>query len=90
MAQSVKNLHAMWETWVPSLAWEDPSEEAWQLTPVLMRGEVSWREEPGGLKYELCNFRDSAYGTRALTFALKLVFCNIKMSSEIHDNNLKF
>ena len=55
-----------------------------------MRGEVSWREEPGGLKYELCNFRDSAYGARALTFALKLVFCNIKMSSEIHDNNLKF
>ena len=27
MAQSVKNLPAMWETWVPSLAWEDPSEE---------------------------------------------------------------
>ena len=23
----VKNLHAIWETWVPSLGWEDPMEE---------------------------------------------------------------
>ena len=27
MAQIVKNLHAMWETWVRSLGWEDPLEE---------------------------------------------------------------
>ena len=27
MAQSVKNLPAMWETWVQSLGWEDPLEE---------------------------------------------------------------
>ena len=27
MAQLVKNLPAMWETWVPSLGWEDPLEE---------------------------------------------------------------
>ena len=27
MAQTVKNLPAMWETWVQSLAWEDPLEE---------------------------------------------------------------
>ena len=26
MAQLVKNLHAMWETWVLSLVWEDPLE----------------------------------------------------------------
>jgi len=24
----VKNLFAMWETWVPSLGWEDPLEES--------------------------------------------------------------
>ena len=23
----VKNLHAMWEIWVPSLGWEDPLEK---------------------------------------------------------------
>ena len=27
MAQVVKNLLAMWETWVRSLGWEDPLEE---------------------------------------------------------------
>ena len=27
MAQMVKNLPTMWETWVPSLGWEDPLEE---------------------------------------------------------------
>ena len=27
MAQMVKNPSAMWETWVPSLGWEDPLEE---------------------------------------------------------------
>ena len=27
VAQLVKNLPAMWETWVPSLGWEDPLEK---------------------------------------------------------------
>ena len=27
VAQMVKNPPAMWETWVPSLGWEDPLEE---------------------------------------------------------------
>ena len=27
VAQLVKNLHAMWEIWVPSLGWEDPLEK---------------------------------------------------------------
>ena len=27
VAQTVKNLPAMWETWVRSLGWEDPLEE---------------------------------------------------------------
>ena len=27
VAQLVKNLPAMWETWVQSLGWEDPTEE---------------------------------------------------------------
>ena len=27
VAQSLKNSHALWETWVPSLDWEDSLEE---------------------------------------------------------------
>ena len=38
VAQMVKNLPAMWETWVRSLVWEDPLEE-WQPTLVFLPGE---------------------------------------------------
>ena len=48
-AQTVKNLPAMWETWVLSLDWEDPL-EAWQPAPVLLSEESPWTEEPGRLQ----------------------------------------
>ena len=32
LAQLVKNPSTMWETWVPSLSWEDPLEEGWLLS----------------------------------------------------------
>ena len=34
VAQVVKNLPTMWETWVPSLSWEDPLEEGTAPTPM--------------------------------------------------------
>ena len=36
------------ETWVQTLGWEDPLEEAWQPTPVFLPGESTWTEECGG------------------------------------------
>ena len=42
---------AMQETWVWSLDWEDPLEEAWQPTPVFLPRESPWTEEPGGLQF---------------------------------------
>ena len=45
----VKNLPAVWETWVRSLGWEDPLEEGMQPTPVFLPGESPWTGEPGGL-----------------------------------------
>ena len=41
VAQLVKNLTAMWETWVQSLGWEDLLEEAWQPTIVFLPGQRS-------------------------------------------------
>ena len=38
------------ETWVWSLAWEDPLRRKWQLTPVFLPGKIPWTEEPGGLQ----------------------------------------
>ena len=34
MAQLVKNLPAMWETWVQSLGWEDPLEKGTADYPI--------------------------------------------------------
>jgi len=39
VAQMVKNLPAMQETWVQSLSWEDPWQREWQPTPVFLPGE---------------------------------------------------
>ena len=50
VAQTVKNLSAVKETWVQFLDWEDPLERAWQPTPVFLPGESPWTEEPGGLQ----------------------------------------
>ena len=48
VAQTVKNLPAMQETWV----WEDPLEEgSQQPTLVFLPGEFQWTEEPGGLQF---------------------------------------
>ena len=38
MAQTVKNLPVMQETWVRSLGWEDPLEKGMMPTPVLLPG----------------------------------------------------
>ena len=38
VAQSVKNLPAVQETWVRSLRWEDPLEKTWQPTPISLLG----------------------------------------------------
>ena len=50
VAQTVKNLPAMLETWVRSLGWEDPLEEGMAATPLFLPGESPWSEEPGGLQ----------------------------------------
>ena len=51
MAQMVKNLPAIQETWVQSLDQEDPWRRKWQPTPVFMPGGFHWTEEPGGLQF---------------------------------------
>ena len=49
VAQMVKNLPAMWETWVWSQVGKIPQRRAWQPTPAFSPGESPWTEEPGGL-----------------------------------------
>ena len=50
VAQLIKNLPAMWETWVQSLIWEDPLERERLPTPVLLPGEFHGLCIPWGCK----------------------------------------
>ena len=46
----VKNLPAVWETWVRSLGWEDPLEEKMATHSSTLAWEIPWTEEPPGLQ----------------------------------------
>ena len=50
VAQSVKDLPAVQETWVRSLGWEDPLEKEMATHSSILAWKISWTEEPGGLK----------------------------------------
>ena len=50
VAQMVKHLSAMWETWVQSLGQEDPLEKEMAIHSSTSAWKIPWTEEPGGLQ----------------------------------------
>ena len=50
IAQSVKKLPAMQETWVRSLGQEDPLEEEMATHSIILAWRIPWTEEPGRLQ----------------------------------------
>ena len=50
MAQLVKTLPAMWETWVQSLGQEDPLEKEMATHSSILAWKIPWTEEPGRLQ----------------------------------------
>ena len=46
----VKNLPALWETWVKPLGWEDPLEKGMATHSSILAWRIPWTEEPGGLQ----------------------------------------
>ena len=50
IAQLVKNLPSVQETWIQSLGWEDPREKDMATHCSILAWKVSWTEEPGGLQ----------------------------------------
>ena len=49
VAQTVKRLPTMWETWVQSLGREDPGKEM-AIYSSILAWRIPWTEEPGGLQ----------------------------------------
>ena len=47
MAQTVKHLSTMWETWVRSLGWEDSLEKEMAIYSSTLAKKIPWTEEPG-------------------------------------------
>ena len=50
VAQMVKHLPAVRETWVQSLGWEDPLEKEMATHSSTLAWKIPWTEEPGGLQ----------------------------------------
>ena len=50
LTQMVKNIPAMWETWVRSLGWEGPLEKEMATHSSVLAWRIPWTEEPGGLQ----------------------------------------
>ena len=50
MAQTVKNLPAVWETLVHSLGWEDPLEKGMATQSSILAWRIPWTEEADGLQ----------------------------------------
>ena len=50
VAQRLKRLPAMQETYVRSLGWEDPLEKEMATHSNILAWRIPWTEEPGGLQ----------------------------------------
>ena len=50
MAQTVKRLPAVQETWVRFLGWEDPQEKEMATHSSTLAWKIPWTEEPGRLQ----------------------------------------
>ena len=51
VAQMVKNLPPVQETWVPSLGREDPLEKEMATHSSIFAWRIPWTEKPGGLQF---------------------------------------
>ena len=50
VAQTIKHLPAMRETWVLSLGWEGPLEKEMATHSSILAWKIPWTEEPGRLQ----------------------------------------
>ena len=50
MAQMVKHLSTVQETWVRALGWEDPLEKEMAIHSNTIAWKILWTEEPGRLQ----------------------------------------
>ena len=67
-AQMVKNLPAIWETWVWSLGQEDPLEEEMVTHSSILTWRIPWTEESGRLESTGSQRVGQDWATNTFTF----------------------
>ena len=87
MAQTVKNLPAMWDTWVGSHGWEDPLEEGMATHSSTLAWRIPWTEEPGGLQF-MGSQRVRHNGVTKHTHAMQQENSEDKETNKFCGNNL--
>ena len=61
MAQLVKHLPAVWETWVQFLGWKVPLEKEVETHSGILAWRIPWIEGPGSLQFTGSKYSDTAY-----------------------------
>ena len=77
MAQRVKHLPAVQDTWVLSLSWEDPLEKEMATHSSILAWKIPWREEPGRLHRLTKNWTRLSDFTFTFHFLLELFHVQI-------------
>jgi len=75
----VKGLSTTWETWVPSLSWEDPLEKETAIHCSTIAWKTPWTEEPGRLQ-SMGSQRVGHDWATSLYFPLTMVLPSSNMS----------
>ena len=68
VAQTIKNLPAMQEIWVPFPGWEDPLEKEMATHSRILPWRIPWTEEPGGLQSMVLQRVRHDWVTNSFTF----------------------
>ena len=84
VAWTVKNLPAMWKTWVWSLGREDPLEKGMATHSSILAWRIPWTEEPDGLQSMGLQRVGHNWATNTFTFSLpidffKLIFIGVEL-----------
>ena len=68
VAQTVKSLSAMWETWVWFLDWKCPLEKGIAIHSSILAWRIPWMEEPGMLQSKESPRVEHNWATNTFTF----------------------
>ena len=96
VAQTVKDLPAMWETWVQSLVWEDPLEKGMATHSSVLTWRIPWVKEPGRQSMRSQRVRHdwgtqhSTLNVKRVNFMIYILFLNFNACQVLEFSNYKF